>query len=86
MLKEDIGKSLMVRFKKSKDFDKTTETLQKDGYIVKKRKQRKSNYKEICVYRNERLAKDNLYDFKVIYEENVDIESPYKQNIWGMYY
>ena len=36
MLSNDISKRLMIRFKKSKDFNKTILKLQSEGYIIEK--------------------------------------------------
>ena len=34
MLSNDIGKRLMIRFKKSKDFNKTILKLKQEGYSI----------------------------------------------------
>lgn len=36
MLSNDINKKLMLRFKRSKDFDKLIIRLEKEGYSIKK--------------------------------------------------
>lgn len=81
MLSNDISKKIMIRFKKSKDFEKTAEKLRKEGYKVLK------NYDSLCNNGKAqqvsilRVFKDNNQLVSVYYEDNHDIDSEYKQNI-----
>ena len=87
MLSNDLSKKLMIRFKKSKDFYKTIEKLEKEGFkvyystdngIIINGKQTKE--KIIMVG-----AKENCL-ITILYEENEDINSKYKQLIHSIYY
>lgn len=80
MLKNDTSKKLMIRFKKSKDFNKTIEKLRKEGYFVEKR--HFDNKKSIIVSKD----KDTIWYIAVLYEENEDADAEYKQNIYAIYY
>lgn len=85
MLKNDISKRLMIRFKKSKDFYKTIEKLKKEGFIVyHSRKEDKgavingkqTNKKLILVGKD---TKSCLISIE--YEENENENAEYKQII-----
>jgi hypothetical protein len=83
MLSNDIGKRLMIRFKKSKDFNKTILKLQQEGYKTFQCgyiAEDKKNYNQIIV------GKNNNVLCKVIYEENEDTTSEYKQSILEILY
>jgi hypothetical protein len=83
MLSNDIGKRLMIRFKKSKDFNKTILKLQQEGYKTFQCgyiAEDKKNYNQIIV------GKNNNVLCKVIYEENEDTTSEYKQSILRIVY
>ena len=89
MLSNDISKRLMIRFKKSKDFNKTIEKLKEEHYIIRTYKSDINGYNviEVDTIEDNHIRNKNMgYLVKVIYEDNTDIESPYKQNIWGIYY
>jgi len=80
MLKNDLSKKLMIRFKKSKDFNKTIEKLQKENYDIFKCgyiAENNNKYKMVVV------GKDKKVLVKVIYEET---KGEYKQNIYAIYY
>lgn len=83
MLSNDISKRLMIRFKKSKDFNKTILKLQQEGYktfqcgyIAEDKKE----YKQIIVGKNNNIL------CKVIYEDSQNIEDEYKQHYLAIYY
>lgn len=76
----DISKRLMIRFKKSKDFNKTIEKLKKEGYFIKQ--SIINNKKSIMVSQEQ----NTIWLVAIFYEENEDINSEYKQNIFAIYY
>lgn len=76
----DISKKLMIRFKKSKDFYKTIEKLKKEGYFIKQSVI--NNKKSITVSQDQ----NTIWLVAVIYEENNNINSEYKQLIHRIYY
>lgn len=82
MLSNDLSKKLMIRFKKSKDFNKTSEKLRKDGYKVLKNYSsiydREQGTKHVSILR---VMKDNNLLLSIYYEENNDTTSEYKQLI-----
>lgn len=89
MLSNDISKRLMIRFKKSKDFNKTIEKLKEEHYIIRTYKSDINGYNviEVDTTEDKHIRNKNMgYLVRVVYEDNTDIESPYKQNIWGIYY
>lgn len=80
MLKNDTSKKLMIRFKKSKDFNKTIEKLRKEGYFVKQ--SIINDKKSITISKD----KDTIWYVAVLYEENEDADAEYKQRIYAIYY
>lgn len=93
---QDLGKRLMIRFKKSKDFQKTIEKLQKEGYTTRLKakliqKKLKSNQDNAYIYNSTYI----LYYLKV-YKDNKEIlymlftlrdrTDRYKQYIEAIYY
>lgn len=89
MLSNDISKKLMIRFKKSKDFNKTILKLQQEGYKTFQCgyiAEDKEDYNQIKEYKQIIVGKNNNVLCKVIYEENEDTTSEYKQNILKIYY
>lgn len=92
MLKNDESKRLMIRFKKSKDFYKTIQKLEKEGYkvyystdngIIVDGKQ--TNEKIIMVGRVDKCSLGNCL-ISIFYEENEDTTSDYKQLIHHIIY
>lgn len=79
-LSNDISKRLMLRFKRSKDFNKLIKKLEKEGYYIKQ--STINNKKCIKISKD----KDTIWYVNVIYEENTDKMSEYKQNIYVIYY
>lgn len=86
----DEAKRLMIRFKKSKDFYKTIEKLKKENYIVYSPTREdkgmivngeQTNTKMILVGRD----KINCL-LTVVYEENNNVDSEYRQSIHYMKY
>ena len=90
MLSNDLSKKLMIRFKKSKDFNKTIEKLRKEGYNI-----------ELSCIKNKRYLKimqDKHELLYMIYEDITDFigekgyeyldynKEKYKQNIIAIYY
>lgn len=80
MKMNDISKKLMIRFKKSKDFNKTIEKLKKEGYFIKQSVI--NNKKSIIVSQDQ----NTIWLVAVLYEENIDNNSEYKQLIYAIYY
>lgn len=80
MLRNDESKRLAIRFKKSKDFNKTIEKLKKEGYFVKQ--SIINNKKSVIISQDEKT----IWLVAVLYEENEDINSEYKQLIHSIYY
>ena len=80
MLKNDLSKKLMIRFKKSKDFNKTIEKLQKEGFYVKQTII--GNKKSITISQDAKT----IWLVAVLYEENEDADAEYKQRIYAIYY
>ena len=76
----DISKRLMIRFKKSKDFNKTIEKLKKEGYFIKQSVI--NNKKSITVSQGQ----NTIWLVAILYEENTDNNSEYKQLIYAIYY
>lgn len=80
MKMNDISKKLMIRFKKSKDFNKTIEKLKKEGYFIKQ--SIIDNKKSITVSQD----KNTIWLVAILYEENINNNSEYKQLIHAIYY
>lgn len=94
MLSNDLSKKLMIRFKKSKDFYKTIEKLEKEGFkvfystdngIIVNGKQTKEKIIMVGTKEKCRLGSENCL-ITILYEENEDINSKYKQLIHSIYY
>lgn len=79
-LSNDTSNKLRLRFKRSKDFNKLIKRLEKEGYYIKQ--YIVENKKCITVSKN----KDTIWLLSVMYEENTDKMSEYKQNIYAIYY
>ena len=88
MLSNDISKRLMIRFKKSKDFNKTILKLQSEGYIIEKTTIKRKHYIKVLKDKKELLYMiyEDLEDFKDMEEYNWWKDEPYKQNIIAIYY
>lgn len=90
MLSNDLSKRLMIRFKKSKDFYKTIENLKKEGFIVYS----SSKEDKGAIINGEQTNEKMILvgkDYKnclitILYEENNNIYSEYKQLIHRIYY
>lgn len=93
MLNNDIGKRLMIRFKKSKDFGKTIMKLQLEGfgtiqtYTSKKRQLKVLKDGKEVLY----MVYEDLDDFRNMKEyeywkEDVESNNGYRQNILAIYY
>ena len=86
MLSNDLGKRLVIRFKKSKDFNKTINKLKQEGFEIKQEKIKKQRYLKVL--------KDNKQVLYMVYEDLEDFkdnelydywkESKYLQNIVAM--
>ena len=90
MLSNDLSKRLMIRFKKSKDFYKTIENLKKEGYIVYHSSKEDNGAIVNGKQTNEKMILVGK-DYKkclitILYEENNNIYSEYKQLIHAIYY
>lgn len=79
-LSNDISKRLMLRFKRSKDFNKLIKRLEKEGYYIKQFSV--DNKKCITISKD----KDTIWLVSVMYEDNADTMSEYKQSILAIYY
>lgn len=80
MLSNDISKKIMIRFKKSKDFNKTIDKLKKEGYFIKQTII--NNKKAIKVSKDEKP----ICLVAVLYEDNEEENAEYKQRILAIYY
>ena len=88
MLSNDESKRLKIRFKKSKDFDKTAKKLRKEGYEVLKNFESRYNsiterFTQVNVLR---VRKNNNTLVTVYYLDNENIYSDYKQVILEIIY
>ena len=92
----DLGKRLVIRFKKSKDFQKTIEKLQKEGFttrlkaklIQKKLKDKKNNtyiYNSTYILYYLKVYKDNKEVLYMLFTLR-DRTDKYKQYIEAIYY
>lgn len=90
MLSNDESKRLAIRFKKSKDFYKTIDKLKKEGYIVYH-----SSKEDKGTIINGEQTKEKMIligkDLKncictILYEENDNEYSEYKQSILRIIY
>lgn len=79
MLSNDINKKLMLRFKRSKDFDKLIIRLEKEGYSIKETKIDDNKY-NIKVFENNNIL------CSVVYEYSNNPLSEYKQTIFYIVY
>lgn len=79
-LSNDTSNKLRLRFKRSKDFNKLTKKLEKEGYYIKQYVV--ENKKCITVSKD----KDTIWLISVMYEDNTDKMSEYKQSIYAIYY
>ena len=88
MLSNDIGKRLMIRFKKSKDFNKTILKLQQEGYLIIQTHIKRKRYIKVLKDNKELLymVYEDLDDFKDMKEYDWWKEDEYKQNIIAIYY
>ena len=80
MLSNDISKRLMIRFKKSKDFNKTIDKLKQEGYFIKQTII--NNKKSITVSQDEK----SIWLVAILYEDNEEENAEYKQRILAIYY
>ena len=88
-LSNDISKRLMIRFKKSKDFDRTIEKLKKEGFNVETERIKRKRYIKVLKDKKELIyiVYEDLEDFKDTEEyEYYKEKGIYKQNIIAMYY
>ena len=90
MLSNDIGKRLMIRFKKSKDFGKTIMKLQSEGFDTIQTYIKNKRYLKVLKDGKEILymVYEDIDDFigKKGYEYLDYSENEYKQNIIAIYY
>lgn len=88
MLSNDISKRLMIRFKKSKDFNKTILKLQQEGYLIIQNYVKRRRYLKVLKDNKELLymVYEDLDDFKDMKEYDWWKEEEYKQNIIAIYY
>ena len=90
MNNNDIGNKLRIRFRKSKDFERTFEKLKIEGYKIEKTLIKNKRY--VKVSKNDKQLLSMIYedveDFKGKkgYEYLEDYENDYKQNIIAIYY
>lgn len=92
----DTNNKIRQRFKNSKDFDKLIQKLEKEGYDIKikgftKRLTNEQQFKEygfnISMLIFEIIVlKDNKKLINVLFENNRQNDSEYKQNIVAIYY
>lgn len=87
---EDLGKKLRTRFKKSKDFDKTIQKLQKEGFEIELTKIKDKRYIKILQNKKEvfHMVYQDINDFigKSGYEYLEQNNNDYKQCIIAIYY
>ena len=88
MLSNDIGERLMIRFKKSKDFNKTILKLQQEGYSIIQTHIKRKRYIKVLKDNKELLymVYEDLEDFRDMKEYDWWKEDEYKQNIIAIYY
>lgn len=85
----DIAKKVKIRFRKSKDFNKTIDKMIKEGYTIFKEYNEYTKLYTITIrkYDKENIRNANMgYLVKIVYEDITDTTSEYKQAIWGIYY
>lgn len=90
MLNNDLGKRLMIRFKKSKDFSKTIMKLQAEGFDTKQTFTANRRYLQVLKNGKEVLyiVYEDIDDFigKKGYEYLDYSNNEYRQNIIAIYY
>lgn len=96
MKSNDLSNKMRLRFKNAKDFDKLINQLEKEDYKIYIRgntkrltnEQQKQEYGfHISMLVMEIIVlKDNNKIVNVLFENNRDAESEYKQNIIAIYY
>lgn len=87
MLSNDLSKRLAIRFKKSKDFEKTIEKLKKEGFEIERDYDAKSQHKILRVYQDKkRLINIVYYDRKPTYLDIDFIKDNYKEYIFCIVY
>ena len=97
MKSNDISNRMRLRFKQTKDFDKLIQQLEKEDYkiYIKGYTKRLTNEKQkeqygfnidLGVMFEIIVLKDNNKIVNVLFENNRDAESEYKQNIFAIYY
>ena len=84
----DEAKKLMIRFKKSKDFNKTILKLQNEGYLIIQTYIKRKRYLKVLKDGKELLYMiyEDIDDFKNMKEYDWWKEDKYKQNIIAIYY
>lgn len=85
---DDISKRLMIRFKKSKDFDKTIEKLKKEGYNIELSCIKNKRYLKITQDKHGLLymVYEDIDDFRDTDEYEYIKEDKYRQHIIAIYY
>ena len=88
MLSNDLSKKLMLRFKKSKDFNKTIDKLKQEGYTTRLRKKKYKRCLRVslagCLVFL--IEYEDIEDFKDSEEYELWKDSEYKQRIIYMFY
>lgn len=84
----DEGEKLMIRFKKSKDFNKTILKLQNEGYLIIQTHVKKRRFIEVLKDSKKVLymAYEDIDDFRDTEEYEYMKDDEYRQHILAIYY